>query len=84
VFNIDIETCRECGGAVRIMPKALAALAGQAFAVTSQALTTAGDKQPWLNLFSRTYLKIKNHGQQALNAHLEISVFLEKFCLRHP
>ena len=32
VFNIDIETCRECGGAVRIMPKALAALAGQALA----------------------------------------------------
>ena len=30
VFNIDIETCRECGGAVRIIPKALAALAGQA------------------------------------------------------
>ena len=32
VFNIDIETCRECGGAVRIMPKALATLAGQALA----------------------------------------------------
>jgi hypothetical protein len=32
VFNIDIETCRECGGAVKVMPKALAALAGQALA----------------------------------------------------
>jgi hypothetical protein len=32
VFGIDIETCPACGGAVRIMPKALAALAGQAFA----------------------------------------------------
>jgi hypothetical protein len=32
VFNIDIETCRACGGAVRIMPKALATLAGQALA----------------------------------------------------
>jgi hypothetical protein len=32
VFNIDIEICRECGGAVRIMPKALATLAGQALA----------------------------------------------------
>ena len=32
MFNIDIETCRECGGAVRIMPKALAVLAGQALA----------------------------------------------------
>jgi len=30
VFNIDIETCRECGGTVKVMPKALAALAGQA------------------------------------------------------
>jgi hypothetical protein len=32
VFGIDIETCPACGGAVRIMPKALAALAGQALA----------------------------------------------------
>jgi hypothetical protein len=32
VFGIDIEICRACGGAVRIMPKALAALAGQALA----------------------------------------------------
>jgi hypothetical protein len=30
VFGIDIETCRECGGTVKVMPKALAALAGQA------------------------------------------------------
>ena len=39
VVNIDIETCRECGGAMKViasiedpevMPKALAALAGQA------------------------------------------------------
>jgi hypothetical protein len=30
--DIDIETCRECGGAVKIIPKALAALAGQALA----------------------------------------------------
>ena len=32
VFSIDIETCQACGGAVKIMPKALAALAGQALA----------------------------------------------------
>ena len=32
VFGIDIETCPACGGALRIMPKALAALAGQALA----------------------------------------------------
>ena len=32
VFNIDIETCSECGGDVRIIPKALAPLAGQALA----------------------------------------------------
>ena len=32
VFRIDVETCQACGGAVRIMPKALAALAGQALA----------------------------------------------------
>jgi len=32
VFNIDIETCRECGGPVKVIPKALAALAGQALA----------------------------------------------------
>ena len=30
MFGIDIETCPACGGAVRIMPKALATLAGQA------------------------------------------------------
>ncbi|GMQ83872.1 MAG: hypothetical protein BMS9Abin06_0616 [Gammaproteobacteria bacterium] len=28
--SIDIETCRDCGGAVEVIPKALAALAGQA------------------------------------------------------
>jgi hypothetical protein len=32
VFNIDIEVCSRCGGSVRVMPKALAALAGQALA----------------------------------------------------
>ena len=30
--DIDIETCPECGGAVKVIPKALAALAGQALA----------------------------------------------------
>ena len=32
VFNIDIETCGACGGEVKIIPKALALLAGQALA----------------------------------------------------
>jgi len=32
VFNIDTETCRECGGSVKVIPKAPAALAGQALA----------------------------------------------------
>ena len=32
VFNIDIETCSKCGGDVRVIPKALAPLAGQALA----------------------------------------------------
>lgn len=32
VFDIDIETCSECGDEVRIIPKALAPLAGQALA----------------------------------------------------
>ena len=32
MFNIDMETCRICGGAAKVMPKALAALAGQALA----------------------------------------------------
>lgn len=32
VFNIDIETCGECGGVVKVIPKALAALSGQALA----------------------------------------------------
>jgi len=30
VFHIDIETCCECSGAFKLIPKALAALAGQA------------------------------------------------------
>ena len=30
--DIDIETCPECGGTVKVIPKALAALAGQALA----------------------------------------------------
>jgi hypothetical protein len=37
VFGIDIETCPACGGAVRIMPKALATLAGQALACIQDA-----------------------------------------------
>ena len=32
VFEIEIETCSECGGDVRIIPKALASLTGQALA----------------------------------------------------
>ncbi len=32
VFNIAIETCQACGGAVKVMPTALATLAGQALA----------------------------------------------------
>ena len=32
VFGVDIETYSECGGDVRIIPKALAPLAGQALA----------------------------------------------------
>ena len=32
VFNIDIESCGKCGGDIRIIPKALAPLAGQALA----------------------------------------------------
>jgi hypothetical protein len=32
VFNLDVETCDKCGGDVRIIPKALAPLAGQALA----------------------------------------------------
>ena len=38
VFNIDIETCGECGGSVKVMPKALAALAGQALAFIEDPL----------------------------------------------
>ena len=30
VFDIDIETCPACGGAVKVIPKALATLVGQA------------------------------------------------------
>jgi len=32
VFDIDIETCSEGGGDIKIIPKALAPLAGQALA----------------------------------------------------
>jgi hypothetical protein len=32
VFNIDVEKCLTCGGAAKVIPKALAALAGQALA----------------------------------------------------
>ena len=32
VFGIDIKTCRECGGTAKVMPKALATLAGPALA----------------------------------------------------
>jgi hypothetical protein len=32
VFNIDIEICSHCGGAVKVIPKALATLMGQALA----------------------------------------------------
>jgi len=32
VFNIDISTCDACGGAVKVIPKAFAALTGQALA----------------------------------------------------
>ena len=32
VFRIDVETCPKCGGTVKTMPEALAALAGQALA----------------------------------------------------
>ncbi len=32
VFNIDVETCHVCGGTTRVIPKALAMLAGQALA----------------------------------------------------
>jgi hypothetical protein len=32
IHLVDVETCPKCGGAMKIMPKALAALAGQALA----------------------------------------------------
>jgi len=32
VFNIDITTCEECGGTVKVIPKAFAVLTGQALA----------------------------------------------------
>jgi len=32
VFNIDITTCQDCGGAMTVIPKALATLMGQALA----------------------------------------------------
>ena len=48
VFNIDITTCEECGGAVKVIPKAFAA--AKAFAalmgwapLTGQALASIED-----------------------------------------
>ena len=32
VFNIDIAVCKECGGTVKVIPKAFAVLTGQALA----------------------------------------------------
>ena len=32
VFNIDVKTCAQCGGSVKVMPKAFAMLTGQALA----------------------------------------------------
>jgi hypothetical protein len=52
VFNIDVETCRICGGTAKVIPKALAALAGQALAciedpvVIKKILTYLGKKLP--------------------------------------
>ncbi len=40
VFTIDIEPCSECGGGVKVIPKALAALAGQVFARIEEPLVT--------------------------------------------
>ena len=37
VFNIDVETCHECVGAVKVMPRALAKLAGQALACSENS-----------------------------------------------
>ena len=54
VFNIDIETCRECGGAMKViaciedpvvMPKAHAALAGQALQKILNHLKETGEYQ---------------------------------------
>ncbi len=32
VFNIDVETCVQCGGSVKVIPNAFATLTGQALA----------------------------------------------------
>jgi len=42
VFNIDIETCSKCGGAVRVVPTALTALVGQALACIEDPVVIAG------------------------------------------
>jgi hypothetical protein len=41
IHLVDVETCPKCGGAVKIMPKALAALAGQALAVAKNRVCLA-------------------------------------------
>jgi len=52
VFGIDIEACRECGGTVKVIPKALATLAGQALAciedpaVIKKILAHRDDNEP--------------------------------------
>jgi hypothetical protein len=38
VFSIDVERCRICGGSAKAIPKALAALAGQALACIEDAV----------------------------------------------
>jgi hypothetical protein len=42
VFGIDIETRRECGGVVKVMPKALAALAGLQWQLPKRESQDAG------------------------------------------
>jgi hypothetical protein len=39
VFSIDIEVCGRCGGSVRVIPKALATLMGQALACIEEQET---------------------------------------------
>ena len=43
VFSIDIEVCGRYGGSVKIMPKALAALAGQALRKVLDHLKEKGE-----------------------------------------